>query len=70
VGETPWGINQALLSRFRLDPADWSLQEIPSDGVLVTFCCSDGVSAGLFQKIVFGAMADPDRQAQIIGHLT
>jgi hypothetical protein len=69
VGETPWGISQALLSRFQPDPANWSLEEIPSDGVLVTFCCSDRVSAGLFQKIVFGGVADTDRQAQIIGHL-
>jgi 23S rRNA (cytosine1962-C5)-methyltransferase len=38
-------------------------------GVLFTFSCSGRVSADLFQKIVFGAVTDADRQAQIIGHL-
>jgi 23S rRNA (cytosine1962-C5)-methyltransferase len=38
-------------------------------GYLFTFSCSGGVSADLFQKIVFGALADSGRQAQILRHL-
>jgi 23S rRNA (cytosine1962-C5)-methyltransferase len=39
-------------------------------GVLVTFSCSGAISADLFQKIVFGALVDAGRDAQIIRHLT
>ncbi len=35
-------------------------------GLLFTFSCSGAVSADLFQKIVFGAALDAERQAQII----
>ncbi len=35
-------------------------------GVLVTFSCSGAVSAELFQKIVFSALADSGREAQIV----
>jgi 23S rRNA (cytosine1962-C5)-methyltransferase len=35
----------------------------------MTFSCSGAVSADLFQKIVFGALADSGRQAQILKHL-
>ncbi len=35
-------------------------------GVLVTFSCSGSVSAELFQKIVFSALADSGREAQIV----
>ncbi len=38
-------------------------------GVLVTFSCSGAISADLFQKIVFGALADAGRDAQIIRYL-
>lgn len=38
-------------------------------GVLVTFSCSGAISADLFQKIVFGALADSGRDAQIIRYL-
>lgn len=38
-------------------------------GYLMTFSCSGAVSADLFQKIVFGALADSGRQAQILQHL-
>jgi 23S rRNA (cytosine1962-C5)-methyltransferase len=38
-------------------------------GVLVTFSCSGAISADLFQKIVFGALVDADRDAQIIRYL-
>lgn len=42
---------------------------IKSGGYLMTFSCSGAVSADLFQKIVFGALADSGRQAQILKHL-
>lgn len=38
-------------------------------GYLMTFSCSGAISADLFQKVVFGALADSGRQAQIIKHL-
>jgi 23S rRNA (cytosine1962-C5)-methyltransferase len=38
-------------------------------GVLFTFSCSGAVSADLFQKVVFGAAVDAERDAQIIGVL-
>lgn len=39
-------------------------------GYLMTFSCSGAISRDLFQKIVFGALADSGRQAQIIRHLS
>jgi 23S rRNA (cytosine1962-C5)-methyltransferase len=42
---------------------------IKPGGYLLTFSCSGAVSADLFQKIVFGALADSGRQAQIVQHL-
>jgi 23S rRNA (cytosine1962-C5)-methyltransferase len=39
-------------------------------GILVTFSCSGGVDAGLFQKIVAGAALDARVDAQIIEHLS
>ncbi len=38
-------------------------------GYLMTFSCSGAITADLFQKIVFGALADSGRQAQILKHL-
>jgi len=38
-------------------------------GYLMTFSCSGAISADLFQKIVFGALADSGRQAQIVKQL-
>ncbi len=43
---------------------------IRSGGYLMTFSCSGAVSRDLFQKIVFGALADSGRQAQIIQQLS
>lgn len=43
---------------------------IKSGGYLMTFSCSGAISRDLFQKIVFGALADSGRQAQIIKHLS
>jgi 23S rRNA (cytosine1962-C5)-methyltransferase len=42
---------------------------IKPGGYLLTFSCSGAVSADLFQKIVFGALADSGRQGQIVKHL-
>lgn len=42
---------------------------IKPGGYLMTFSCSGAISADLFQKVVFGALADSGRQAQIIRHL-
>ncbi len=39
-------------------------------GVLVTFSCSGGVDAALFQKIVASAALDAGADASIIGHLS
>jgi len=38
-------------------------------GMLVTFSCSGGIDAGLFQKIVAGSALDSGVEAQIIEHL-
>ena len=39
-------------------------------GILVTFSCSGGVDAGLFQKIVAGAALDARADAQIVEYLS
>jgi 23S rRNA (cytosine1962-C5)-methyltransferase len=39
-------------------------------GILFTFSCSGGVDAALFQKIVFGASLDAERDVQIIEQLS
>jgi len=41
-----------------------------ANGILVTFSCSGGVDAGLFQKIVAGAALDAGVDAQIVEHLS
>lgn len=46
-----------------------ALRCIKAGGYLMTFSCSGAISADLFQKIVFGALADSGRQAQILRHL-
>lgn len=38
-------------------------------GYLLTFSCSGAISRDLFQKIVFGALADSGRDGQILAHL-
>ena len=43
---------------------------IQPGGYLMTFSCSSAVSRDLFQKIVFGALSDAGRQAQIVRHLS
>ena len=39
-------------------------------GMLVTFSCSGGIDAGLFQKIIAGAALDAGAEAQIVEHLS
>lgn len=39
-------------------------------GILVTFSCSGGIDAGLFQKIIAGATLDAGVEAQIVEHLS
>ncbi len=46
-----------------------AFQLLRSGGVLFTCSCSGAISADLFQKIVFGAAVDAEREAQIIGYL-
>jgi len=43
-----------------------SFRIIRPGGLLFTFSCSGAISADLFQKIVFGALADSGRQGQIV----
>jgi len=46
-----------------------AFQLLRPGGVLFTCSCSGAVSADLFQKIVFGAAVDAERDAQVIGYL-
>jgi len=46
-----------------------ALNCVKSGGYLMTYSCSGAISRDLFQKIVFGALADSGRDAQIIQHL-
>jgi 23S rRNA (cytosine1962-C5)-methyltransferase len=39
-------------------------------GMLVTFSCSGGIDAGLFQKVIAGAALDAGVDAQIVEHLS
>jgi 23S rRNA (cytosine1962-C5)-methyltransferase len=47
-----------------------AFQGVKPGGYLMTFSCSGAISRDLFQKIVFGALADSGRQAQIVRHLS
>jgi len=47
-----------------------SFKLVKPGGYLMTFSCSGAISRDLFQKIVFGALADSGRQAQIVKHLS
>ncbi len=46
-----------------------AFQLIRPGGLLFTFSCSGLISADLFQKVVFGALADTGRDAQILERL-
>jgi 23S rRNA (cytosine1962-C5)-methyltransferase len=47
-----------------------AFQLLRPGGLLMTFSCSGLVDADLFQKVVFGALADSGRDAQIVARLT
>lgn len=47
-----------------------AMQLLRSGGVLVTFSCSGLISAGLFQKVLFGASVDAVRDVQIVERLS
>ncbi len=46
-----------------------SFRLVERGGWLMTYSCSGAISRDLFQKIVFGALADSGREAQIVAHL-
>jgi 23S rRNA (cytosine1962-C5)-methyltransferase len=46
-----------------------AIKLLKPDGLLVSFSCSGGISADLFQKIVAGAALDAGVDAQILEHL-
>ena len=47
-----------------------ALKMLVPGGLLLTFSCSGGISAELFQKIVAGAALDAGADAQIVRRLT
>lgn len=47
-----------------------AIRLVKEGGYLMTFSCSGGISRDLFQKIVFGALADSGRQAQVVKQLS
>jgi len=47
-----------------------ALKLLRPNGILITFSCSGGIDAALFQKIVAGAALDAGVEAQIIEHLS
>jgi len=46
-----------------------ALKLLNPNGLLVTFSCSGGISAELFQKIIAGAAVDAGVDGRIVGHL-
>lgn len=46
-----------------------ALRMIRPGGLLATFSCSGSIDVTLFQKVVFGAAVDANRQVQILYHL-
>ena len=57
-------INQACRGYKDLN---WlALRLLPPGGLLTTFSCSSLISADLFQKVLFGAAIDAERQVQIV----
>ncbi len=47
-----------------------AFQLIKPGGMLMTFSCSGLIDTDLFQKVVFGALVDAKREAQIVARLT
>ncbi len=46
-----------------------ALRHLKPGGILLTFSCSQHLSADLFQKVVFGAAVDADRKVTILRKL-
>ena len=61
VARAARGYKDLNLNAFRL---------VKDGGYLMTFSCSGAISRDLFQKIVFAALADSGRQAQIVEQLS
>ncbi|MFQ3648105.1 MAG: class I SAM-dependent rRNA methyltransferase [Anaerolineae bacterium] len=61
VDKAARGYKDLNLHAFRL---------LRAGGLLLTFSCSGAISRDLFQKIVFGALADSGRDGQILAHLS
>lgn len=47
-----------------------ALQLLPTDGILFSMSCSGLVSPDLFQKVVFGACVDAERDVQVLERLS
>ncbi len=47
-----------------------SFKKIAPGGLIFTYSCSQHVSRDLFQKIIFGAAVDANREVRILSHLT
>jgi hypothetical protein len=66
----PTAAHAARASRAYKDINLLALKLLAPRGLLVTFSCSGGVDAALFQKIVAGAALDANVRATIVGRLT
>jgi len=66
----PTAAHAARASRAYKDINLLALKLLAPGGLLVTFSCSGGVDAALFQKIVAGAALDANVRAAIVGRLT
>jgi 23S rRNA (cytosine1962-C5)-methyltransferase len=62
------GINRA--ARGYKDINWLAMRLLRPGGILFTFSCSGVISADLFQKILFGAALDAERDVRIIGRMT
>ncbi|MFO7631846.1 MAG: class I SAM-dependent rRNA methyltransferase [Caldilinea sp.] len=58
------GVDRALRGYKEINRL--ALRLLRPGGILATFSCSGLVSADLFQKVVFGAAVDADRQVQVL----
>ena len=47
-----------------------AFQMLRANGLLMTFSCSGAVSTDLFRKVIFGALEDSGREAQVIRQLS
>jgi 23S rRNA (cytosine1962-C5)-methyltransferase len=62
------GVNRA--ARGYKDINWLAMRLLRPGGILLTFSCSGAISADLFQKILFGAALDAEREVKIIGRMT